>query len=322
MPPRGLPARVRMRIASSDRLGDTLLHGVCALAALLAVAVIVGIAYEIVHNASAAISHFGLGFLIHSKWAPNFNAFGAAPYIYGTVVTSLVALVLAVPIGIAIGLYLSTVAHRRVSGVIGPLVETLAAIPSVILGFWGIIVFGPFLRDHLEPTLHGVLGFLPIFGVPATTGAGVFTAGMILTIMVVPIIASISRDLFLTVPRELRDGATALGATHWEVVRGVMLPSASSGIVTATFLGLGRALGEAIAVTQVVGAGSAIHASLFATGDTLASRIADQYFGATSKLQISSLFYLGVILLAIGLLANMAAQAIVHRVQVGMAGAR
>jgi phosphate transport system permease protein len=311
-----------MRLTSNDRLGDTLLYGVCALAALLAVAVIVGIVYEVVHNASAAIAHFGLGFLIHSKWAPNFNAFGAAPYIYGTMVTSLVALVLAVPIGIAIGLYLSTVAHRRVSGVIGPLVETLAAIPSVILGFWGIIVFGPFLRDHLEPVLHDVLGFLPIFGVPATTGAGVFTAGMILTIMVVPIIASISRDLFLTVPRELRDGATALGATHWEVVRGVLLPAASSGIVTATFLGLGRALGEAIAVTQVVGAGSAIHASLFATGDTLASRIADQYFGATSKLQISSLFYLGVILLAIGLLANMAAQAIVHRVQVGMAGAR
>lgn len=292
------------------------------LAALLAVAVIVGIAYEVIGNSSEAFSQFGLGFLVHTEWAPNFNKFGAAPYIYGTVVTSLIALALAVPMGIAIGLYLSTVAHRRVRGVVGPLVETLAAIPSVILGFWGIIVFGPFLQAHLEPLLHGVFGLLPIFGVPAQTGASVLNAGLIVTVMVIPIIASISRDLFLTVPRDLRDGATALGATQWEVVRGVMLPSAASGIVAATFLGLGRAMGEAIATTQVIGAGSAIHASLFATGDTLASRIADQYFGATSKLQVSSLFYLGAILLAIGLVANVAAQAIVRGMQLRMAGAR
>jgi len=322
----GLPARARSgstraRATRVDRTGDILLRALCALAALLAVAVIAGIAYEVISNASSAISRFGLGFLVHTKWAPNFNLFGAAPYIYGTIVTSLIALALAVPIGISIGLYLSTVAHRRVRGVIGPLVETLAAIPSVILGFWGIIVLGPFLQAHLEPLLHGAFGFLPIFGVPAQTGASVLNAGLIVTIMVVPIIASISRDLFLTVPRELRDGATALGATQWEVVRGVMLPSAASGIVAATFLGLGRAMGEAIATTQVIGAGSAIHASLFATGDTLASRIADQYLGAASKLQVSALFYLGAILLAIGLIANLGAQAVVRRVQLHMAGA-
>jgi phosphate transport system permease protein len=312
----------RGRGASADRIGDVLLHALCALAALLAVAVIVGISYEVVSNAREAISRFGLGFLVHTSWAPNFNLFGAAPFIYGTAVTSLIALLLAVPLGILIGLYLSTVAHRRVRGVVGPLVETLAAIPSVILGFWGIVVLGPFLRAHLEPALHRTLGFLPIFGVPAATGASVLNAGLIVAIMVVPIIASISRDLFLTVPSELRDGATALGATQWEVVRGVMLPSAASGIVAATFLGLGRALGEAIAITQVIGAGSAIHASLFATGDTLASRIADQYFGATSKLQVSALFYLGAILLAIGLIANLAAQGIVRRVQLNITGAR
>lgn len=299
-----------------------MLRLLCVLAALMAVAVVVGIAYEVVSNSSDAFSRFGLGFLVHTEWAPNFNKFGAAPYIYGTLVTSLIALALAVPMGISIGLYLSTVAHRRVRGVVGPLVETLAAIPSVILGFWGIIVFGPFLQAHLEPLLHGVFGFLPIFGVPAQTGASVLNAGLIVTVMVIPIIASISRDLFLTVPRDLRDGATALGATQWEVVRGVMLPSAASGIVAATFLGLGRAMGEAIATTQVIGAGSAIHASLFATGDTLASRIADQYFGAFSKLNVSALFYLGAILLAIGLVANVAAQAIVRGVQSRMAGAR
>lgn len=316
------PRATHLRRPSADRIGDLLLHRLCVLAALLVVAVIVGIAYEMVSNASSAISRFGPDFLTHSQWAPNFNLFGAAPFIYGTVVTSAIALLLAVPIGISIGLYLSTAVHRRVGNVVGPLVETLAAIPSVILGFWGIVVLGPFLQRHIEPALHKTFGFLPIFGVPAATGASVLNAGLILAIMVVPIIASISRDLFLTVPRDLQDGATALGATQWEVMRGVMLPSAASGIVAATFLGLGRALGEAIATTQVLGAGSAIHASLFSTGDTLASRIADQYFGATSKLQVSALFYLGAILLAIGLIANVAARGIVGRIQLKMAGAR
>jgi phosphate transport system permease protein len=182
----------------------------------------------------------------------------------------------------------------------------------VILGFWGILVLGPFVQRH-EPGLHKILGFLPLFGAPQTSGASVFTAGLILSIMVVPIIASISRDLFLTVPRELQDGAEALGATRWEVVRGIVLPSTASGVAAAAFLGLGRALGEAIAVTQVIGAGTAVHASLFRTGDTLASRIATQFQGATSKLHISALFYLAVLLLAIGLVTNLLAQWIGHR---------
>jgi phosphate transport system permease protein len=303
----------RARARSIDRAGDGLLYGLCALASLLGVTVIAAIAYQLTNGASRAMAQFGLGFLTHSEWKPNFNVFGAASLLYGTAVTSLGALVLAVPIGISIGLYLSTVAPRHVSGVVGPLVEMLAAIPSVILGFWGIVVLAPFLQRRLEPFLHGAFGGLPIFGPAQTTGTGLFNASLVLTIMVVPIVASISRDLFLTVPRELRDGATALGATRWEVVRGVVLSSTGSGLVAATFLGLGRALGEAIAVTQVVGAGSAIHASLFRTGDTLASRIANQYQGATTKLQIASLFYLGVLLLVIGLLANLAAQMIVRR---------
>jgi phosphate transport system permease protein len=303
----------RARARSIDRVGDGLLYGLCALASLLGVTVIAAIAYQLINGASQAMARFGLGFLTHSEWKPNFNIFGAASLLYGTAVTSLGALLLAIPIGISIGLYLSTVAPRHVSGVVGPLVEMLAAIPSVILGFWGIVVLAPFLQRRLEPFLHSAFGGLPIFGPAQTTGTGLFNASLVLTIMVVPIIASISRDLFLTVPRELRDGATALGATRWEVVRGVVLSSTGPGLVAATFLGLGRALGEAIAVTQVVGAGSAIHASLFRTGDTLASRIANQYQGATTKLQIASLFYLGVLLLVIGLLANLAAQMIIRR---------
>jgi phosphate transport system permease protein len=311
-----LPGHGRSDGRSADRIGDGVLYGLCLFAALLAVVAIGAIAYQVIDGASASISRFGPGFLFHSTWKPNFGVFGAGAFLFGTAVTSLATLLLAVPIGVSIALYLSMVAPRRLRGVIGPLVEMLAAIPSVILGFWGILVLGPFLQAHLEPFLHRVLGFLPIFGTPATTGSGLFNASLILTIMVVPIIASISRDLFLTVPQELQDGATALGATRWEVIRGVVIPSAASGVAAASFLGLGRALGEAIAVTQVIGAGNFIHASLFQTGDTLASRIADQYQGATTNLQIGSLFYLGLILLAIELVANVAAQLIGRRFDV------
>jgi phosphate transport system permease protein len=309
-------------LRSADRVGDAVLHALCLLASLLAVLALAAIAYQVVHGASGAISRFGLGFLGHSLWKPNFGIFGAGVMLYGTAVSSLATLLLAVPIGVSIGLYLSTVAPRRVRGVIGPLVEMLAAIPSVILGFWGIVVLGPFLQKHLEPFLHSTLGFLPLFGATPTTGTGLFIATLILTIMVVPIVASISRDLFLTVPQELQDGATALGATRWEVVRGVVFPAAASGVAAAAFLGLGRALGEAIAVTQVIGAGTAIHASLFATSDTLASRIAEEYGSAVTKLQVSSLFYLGAILLAIGLLANLAAQWIIRRFDIARVATR
>ena len=317
-----LPGKPRSSVRSADRIGNGVLYGLCMLAALLAVVAIGAIAYQVIDGASASVSQFGLGFFVHSAWKPNFGIFGAATFVYGTAVTSLAALLLAVPIGVSIALYLSMVAPRRLRSVIGPLVEMLAAIPSVILGFWGILVFGPFLQRHLEPFLHSALGFLPIFGAPSSSGSGLFNASLILTIMVVPIIASISRDLFLTVPQELQEGATALGATRWEVVRGVVIPSAASGVAAAAFLGLGRALGEAIAVTQVIGAGNFIHASLFQTGDTLASRIADQYQGAATPLLVASLFYLGLILLVIGLFANIAAQLIARRFDVSRVVAR
>jgi phosphate transport system permease protein len=305
------------RRTSPGRAGDAALYGLCLLAALLAAGVLVVIAYQVINGASSAISAFGLGFIGRSAWKANFGVFGAATLLYGSAISSLMALALAVPIGISIGLFLSLLAPRRVSAVIGPLVEMLAAIPSVILGFWGILILAPFLQAHAEPWLHSVFGFIPIFGTPSTVGSSLFTAGLILTIMVVPIIASISRDLFLTVPSELQDAATALGATRWEMIRGVVLPSAAPGVVAAAFLGLGRALGEAIAVTQVIGGGTAIHASLFATADTLASRIAEEFGSAASPLHTAALFYLGVILLVIGLLSNALAQWIASRFKYG-----
>jgi phosphate transport system permease protein len=301
-----------MNAAAADRAGDWVIRALCALACLIALAVMVDLAYKVISGAHLAFARYGLHFLTTTDWKPNFDRFGALTLIYGTAVTSGMALVLAVPIGVSIGLFLSLLAPQRLRGIIGPLVEMLAAIPSVILGLWGIFILAPAIRDA-EPWLHRTLGFIPLFGRPETTGASIFAAALILTIMVIPIIASISRDLFLTVPRELQDGAIALGSTQWEVVRGVILPTTASGVVSAAILGLGRALGEAIAVAQVIGAGNLIHGSFFESGDTMASRIALQFPGALSKLHFASLFYLAVILLALGLISNLAAQLIMRR---------
>jgi phosphate transport system permease protein len=308
---------LRSILPSSERsTGDALLRGLCVLAGVIAAVTLADIAYQVIDGARPAISRFGLGFLGHVTWAPNFGRFGAAAMLYGTAITALIALVLAAPVAIAIAIYLSMLAPRSVRTIVGPLVEMLAAIPSVILGFWGIIVLAPFMQAHIEPALHGVLGFTGAFGAQQTTGLSVFTAGVILTVMVVPIIASLSRDLFLTVPQELTEGAEALGATRWEVIRGVVLPTTFSGVSAAVMLGLGRALGEAIAVASVIGAGNVIHGNVFDTGNTLAARIALEITYVISNLQTASLFYLALILLAIGVITNLIARAISNRFDV------
>ena len=293
--------------ATSPSLGEGLLIGLCGFAALITVAIIFEVVYQVISGAHLAVGKLGLAFIVHQQWAPNFDHYGAAVLLFGTVVSSAMAMVLAVPIGVAIGLYLSLLADGKVRAIIGPLVELVAAVPTVILGLWGILVLSPFVHSALEPALHSVLGFLPIFGPQETNGGGVFTAGLILTIMVVPIVAALSRDLFLTVPRELQDGAYALGSTRWEVIRGVVLPSTAPGVIAASVLGLGRALGEAIAVTQVIGAGQMIHASLFKTGDTLGSRLAENFPG-DHPLYTSALFYVALLLLVIGISSNLIAQ--------------
>jgi phosphate transport system permease protein len=306
------PSGTRKRF---DRFGDVTLHVICLAAAVLGAIVIGLIAYEVVSGAQPAISKFGLGFLTSQEWnpTPQFSIFGAKSLLYGTLVSSFFALLLGAPIAISIGLFLSLLVPAGVRNVISPLVEMLAAIPSVILGFWGILILAPFIHTTVEPFLHNVLGFIPLFGKAETTGSSVFTASLILTIMVIPIIASVSRDLFMAVPGELMDGAAALGATRWEIIRGVVLPSTSSGVIAASLLGLGRALGEAIAVAQIIGAGSEIHASLFKTGDTMAARIANQFPGALTELHKASLYYLGVILLVIGIFVNVTASWIGRR---------
>ncbi len=306
----------------ASRTGDRVLYTLCAAAGLVSVAILVGVVIKLISGASLSISHFGLGFLTHTRWAPNFGIFGAATALYGTLVSAFFALLLATPLGIAIGLYLAMMAPPGVRAVVGPLVEMLAAIPSVILGFWGFIIFAPFVAKTIEPAVHNVLGFLPIFGPAQTTGASIFTASLILTLMVLPIISSLSRDLFLTVPTELKEGAAALGATRWEVIRGIVLPTTVSGVAAATVLGLGRALGEAIAVSLVIGDSATIQRSLFAPGATLASRIAADFQFTVSALHVSSLFYLALILLVIGLCTSLLARAIASRFDAGRALAR
>lgn len=313
---------VTARRSSGSSPGDAILRALCILAGLAAALILAEIVYQVITGAQPAISKFGLGFLGHTTWAPNLphgGKFGAAEMLFGTAVTSAIAMVIAVPVAIAIALYLALFAPAAVRSVVGPLVEMLAAIPSVILGFWGILFLAPFIHAHVEPFLHNTLGFLPIFGAPATTGLSVFTAGVILTVMVVPIIASLSRDLFLTVPRELKDGAEALGCTPWEMIRGVVLPSTVSGVVAACSLGLGRALGESIAVASVIGGGNLIHVNLNETGNSIAARIALDIQYYVSRLQLNSIFYLALILLVMGVLTNLGARLIARRYDVNRA---
>ncbi len=294
------------------RLGDTLFRGLALAASAGSVFLLGWIAYKILDLAWPSIQHFGLSFIWTEAWDPVTEQFGALTFIYGTALTSLIALVIAVPISIGIALFLTEIAPKKVAAPIATMVELLAAIPSVVLGLWGILVFGPWIAEHLEPFLQDHLGFLPIFsGSPSQ--AGILPAALVLTIMIVPITSAICRELFLRVPRDLTDGALALGSTRWESIRGVTLTYAAPGIAAAVLLGLGRAFGEAIAVTQVIGGGNSINVSWFATGDTLASRIASQYQGATSQLQAGSILYLAAILMAISLVTNVAAQLIVRR---------
>jgi phosphate transport system permease protein len=303
-----LPNRRRL----GDRLGDLGLHGLTGAATAAAGVLLGAIAWKIFDIAWPAISKFGFAFITRQGWDAVHSKFGALDLIWGTALTSFLALLIATPISIAIGLYLSELAPRGARTVIASLVELLAAIPSVVLGLWGILVLGPFVGTDLEPWLHRHLGFIPLFdGSPQN--AGILVAVLVLTIMIVPITSSICRELFLGVPTELEQGALALGATRWEMVRGVVLPYTRTGVSAAVILGLGRAVGEAIAVTQVIGAGHGIHWSLFATGDTLASKIAGEYQGAATNIQIASLVYLAAILLVISLLVNLTAQFIARR---------
>jgi phosphate transport system permease protein len=303
----------RSRLNRVDDRNNRALTWLALSGGILVFVTLLGIVVEVIVHAEAAIGKYGLAFIGHTTWIPAANEFGAWPFIYGTLVTGIGSVFLATILGVSIGLFLSLMAPRSIAAVVGPLVEMLAAIPSVVIGLIGIYLICPFLVQHVEPPLHSVLGWIPIFGEPGTVGNSLFAAIVVLTIMVVPIVAALTRDLFLTVPLELRDGAEALGCTRWEMIRGVVLPTTQSGIVAACVLGFGRAIGEAIAVEQVVGGVSAWPVNLFQAGDTSAAVIAAQVGSPVSLMHTSALFYLALILLILGMLTNLSAQWISRR---------
>jgi phosphate transport system permease protein len=296
------------------------LYVITLLAAMLSVVILGLLTYEVVKLAGDAISTFGVGFLTTSNWDPTHEQFGAAQFVYGTFVSSFGALLLATPLSIAIALFLTELAPRGTRTPIATLVELLAGIPSVILGLWGILILGPFLNDTIEPALHAALGWIPLFG-GSYSPVGLFPAMVILTIMTVPIVSSLTREVFTTVPPSAKEGALALGGTRWEMIKTTILPYSRPGIIAAVMLGLGRAVGEAIAVTQVIGGAPGIHANLFLPAQTMASQIAAQYQGA-APLNQSALAYLAVVLLVLSLVFNGVARLIVRSIQRRTQGGR
>ncbi len=279
---------------------------------LLAAACIV---YATCSGALPAIRAFGLRFFTSTEWDPVADKYGAVPYLYGTLVSSAIAMVLAVPLGVASAVFLVEIAPRRIAGVLAWVIELLASIPSIVYGIWGLYVLAPWLRGGIEPWLSTHAGFLPLFsGFPF--GIGMLNAGLVLAIMVVPTIVSISREILRSMPLGLRDAALALGATRGETI-GVVLDAARPGILGAAILGLGRALGETMAVTMVIGNTNRISVSLLAPGATMASVIANEFTEATGKLYLSALIEIALALFAVTLLVNACARLLVHMVSGG-----
>lgn len=292
--------------------GDRVFSGVLRYGSIAFIGVLVLIAVFLYQKASLSIHRFGWHFLTQSTWDPVQEVFGAFPVIYGTLVSSLIAIVLSTPLSIGIGLFLNELAPDGIAKVIGFLVEMLAAIPSVVYGLWGIFVLAPWMRTTVEPFLKKYLGFLPLFKGPAY-GVGMLAAGVILSIMITPTVSSISREVFRAIPRSQREAALAVGATRWEMMKLAVLKSARPGVFGAMILGLGRALGETMAVTMLIGNRAEVSASLFSPGQTMASVIANEYAEATSDLHLSALVEIGLVLFAVTLIINGFARFIVLR---------
>jgi phosphate transport system permease protein len=246
---------------------------------------------------------FGFNFFLSRVWDPIFEQFGALPFIYGTVVTSVVALLIAVPLGIGAAIFLAELAPQKISGTLQFFIDLLAAVPSVIYGLLGVFIVIPLMREYIQPALKTTFGFLPFFQGPMY-GVGFLTAGIVLAIMVIPYIISVSREILLSVPRDQREAALALGATRWESTWRVVVPFARTGILGSIFLALARAIGETMAVTMVIGNAPTISASLFSPGDSIASVIANQFTEATGDLYLQSLIELGLVLFLLTFILN------------------
>ena len=305
--------------AGRSNRGDRLFRwAVTALAVSILVLVIL-IAFKMVDASMLSIRTFGFGFLSGTTWDPVFRHFGALPFIYGTLVSSFLALLIGGPIALGAGIYLAELSPGWLRNPLSFLVELLAAIPSVVYGLWGIFVLAPILSSAVEPFLANTLGFLPLFQGPPY-GVGMLAGGLILAIMIIPTIAAVSRDVMSAVPNTQREALLALGGTQWEVIKLAVLPYARSGILGAVILGLGRALGETMAVTMLIGNRPEISASLFAPSYTMASVIANEFTEATYDLYLGALVEVGLVLFGVTLLLNAVARLLVWRVAYGPTG--
>ena len=298
---------------------ESLLKAVVAAAALTIVIILGAIAYELYIDSGLSIAKFGLSFIWGSTWDATHEVFGALPFIYGTFVTSILALLFGLPISLGVAIFLTEKIKNKkmVARLIGTLVEILAAVPSVIYGLWGLFFLSPLLKEYVEIPLHMNLGYIPLFsGTPF--GLDFFTAGVLLAIMIIPTVSAISRDVLNAVPNSQREAMYSLGATHWEVTWKSVLPYARSGIFGATILGLARAVGETMAVTMVIGNEVKISSSLFSGGYTLSALIVNQFTEATGPLYISSLIEIGLVLFFVALVINVIARFLIWRMRHGI----
>lgn len=301
--------RVRLFLARL-RDGDEIAHLITLIFAASIFLLTAALVFELWRNSALPRRQFGWRFLVTSVWDPVFGNFGALPFIYGTVVTSAVALLLAIPLGVGAAIFLAELAPRRISDGLTFIIELLAAVPSVIYGLLGIFILVPIIRTTIEPFLKETLGFLPLFQGPMY-GIGFLAASVVLTIMIVPFIISISREILMAVPVEQREAAMALGATKWESTWKVVVPYARGGVLGSIFLALARALGETMAVTMVIGNDPKISASLFAPGYSIAAVIANEFAEATGRLYLQSLIELGLVLFVVTIIINALARLLV-----------
>src|SRR5450432_256474 len=285
------------------RTGDEIARLITMLFAVSVVCVTLLLVFELWTGSTLPRHKFGFGFFVTKVWDPIFDQFGALPFIYGTLVTAGVALVISVPLGIGAAIFLAELAPARVSDILEFFIDLLAAVPSVIYGLLGVFIVIPLMREYIQPGLKHSLGFLPLFQGPAY-GVGFLTAGIVLAIMVIPYIISVSREVLLSVPRDQREAALALGCTRWEATWKVVVPFAKTGIMGSIFLAMARALGETMAVTMVIGNAPKITASLFAPGYSIAAVIANEFTEATGELYLHSLIYLGLVLFLLTFLLN------------------
>jgi phosphate transport system permease protein len=307
----------RARALAKFKLGDSIFRNLTRAAAIGVLVILSGVIGSLIIGSMPALREFGLGFLVSQRWNPVTENFGALAPIYGTLVTSFIAMLIAVPIGLLIAMFLTELCPMWLRRPIGIAIELLAGIPSIIYGIWGLFVFAPFLQETLQPALIAMFGEIPLLsamfeGPPY--GIGMLTAALILAIMVLPFVTSISRDVFEAVPPVLKEAAYGLGCTTWEVVRYVVLPYARVGVIGGVMLGLGRALGETMAVTFVIGNAHKVSASLLAPGTTISATIANEFTEAVGDLYTSSLIALGLILFVITFIVLACARYMLSRI--------